>query len=97
MQTVTYRATFSNGQTVTRTSERDYHFCGAFIHRETGEMTGESFGLKHPQPYWARVSETMPDRRARYSYQQRLAIAERIKHQRSKWTFEIVPVEKVTK
>ncbi len=43
-----YSATFSNGKTITRTSEREYKTAGAYINQETGEMSGETFSAKTP-------------------------------------------------
>lgn len=84
-----YTATFSNGQTISRTSEREYKAAGAYVNQETGQIKGETFSASTPKE--TRVIFYTISRRAPYRDRQ-WAEAENAKIAKS-WKWEIVPVE----
>ena len=85
-----YTATFSNGQTVTRTSEKNYTHCGAFVNGN--QVKGASFSATIPQPYYSAIGATMPSNQAMIGYKQRQALTQKAEAIRAEWKWEVVKV-----
>ena len=84
-----YQATFSNGQTITRTSERNYRKAGAYINVQTGELRGQTFSEGIPTET-RRVFRTIP--RFGISYKTEQAIKAYNKEAAKVWRWEVVEV-----
>jgi hypothetical protein len=87
----TFKATFSNGEVITRTSHHDYKTAGRWINRNTGEGKAISFSTTTPKSLSGYVTHTA----SRYgmSYKERVALRKKNAEALKVWRWEVVQVE----
>lgn len=55
---ITYTATFSNGQTVTRNTKHPYQYAVGLINKQTNQLRNVKFTANKPTPDWRGVAST---------------------------------------
>jgi len=88
----TYTATFSNGQTKTRTSHRQYKYAVGLVNKITGKLVNVTFtNSDTPRPNWWGVADLATSANSYgLSSNERDAYNRRVMTERERWTVEIV-------
>ena len=87
----TYKATFSNGETVTRTSAHGYKTAGRWINRNTNEGKGGTFSANEAKPVISDIA--CPAFRYATTAQERKQIKREQAEALKVWRWEVVKVE----
>lgn len=88
--TYTYTATFSTGETVTRTSHRSYKYAVALVNKMSGKLVNVTFtDSDTPRPNWSGIA-------SKVSQKYGMSSRDRDRHnlavmtEREKWNAEVV-------
>ena len=91
-----FKATFSNGQTITRGSHHSYITAAGYINKETGELRCAMFSAKQNPPETRSIYEVTTGRIAKaYGPEYVKRATQRNAETARVWRWEVVPAERI--